>query len=103
LGEIDVEVNPLALRRDFELFVPANVVGVGPQEYLHDVPVPELVGFLFEIRIGLEIERLVRIVGAGKEQVEVVECPARTHFRAEIGLWCAVGVRSEQNCRRGAP
>jgi hypothetical protein len=55
LGKIDVEFNPVALRRDFELFVPANIVGVGPQEYLDDVPVPELVGFLFEIRIGLRL------------------------------------------------
>src|SRR5208337_3845341 len=38
--EIDIEIGPLLLRRKFELLVSANIVKVGTDEQLSDIPFP---------------------------------------------------------------
>ena len=53
--EIDVEVDPLTLRRDFELFVTLDIRKVGANEGFGYLPVPELVGFLMRVWVRLEM------------------------------------------------
>ena len=43
--EIDVEVDPLTLRRDFELFIAPDILEIRADENLRDVPLPELERF----------------------------------------------------------
>jgi len=40
VGEINVEVYPFPLRRNFKFFVTANVLEVRTQEYFRHIPVP---------------------------------------------------------------
>jgi hypothetical protein len=92
------------VRRDFELFVRANIGGVRPRNTSPRRPTPRVSWFPFRVQErvwdwAVCSHRRAQV----KVQVEVVERPARTHFRAEIRLGCAVGVRSEQNCGRGVP
>src|SRR5579864_1667615 len=53
--EIDVKVDPLALRRDFEFLVALDIGEVGANEGFGDVPVPELVGFFVSVWVRFEM------------------------------------------------
>src|SRR5512140_1137957 len=77
--EIYVQVDPLALRRNFEFLVMLYVREVRTDKHFRYVPVPELIGFLASVRLGLKVELLI---GTNKQEVQVVSCPARAHFRA---------------------
>ena len=45
LRQVDVKIDPFALRRDFELFIAPDILEIRADENLRDVPVPELEGF----------------------------------------------------------
>ena len=69
LVAVDIEVHPLGLRRDFKLLVLTDVLIVGADEGLSDVPVPEAIGFFRGVGLWLEIQI---VVGSDVEQVEIV-------------------------------
>jgi hypothetical protein len=66
LVEIHIDIDPLALWRNLNLLISADVVRVGAEKYLRDIPVPELVGLVTQVGIGLEIERIIVTVGTAK-------------------------------------
>src|SRR5271169_1727566 len=43
LGQVNVEIDPLPLRRDFELFVSADVLKIRTDEDLGNIPIPKLI------------------------------------------------------------
>src|ERR1017187_7369472 len=43
LGKVNVEIDPLPLRRDFELFVSADVLKIRTNEDLGNIPIPKLI------------------------------------------------------------
>src|SRR5215470_5186901 len=71
--QIDIEINPLSLRRNFELLVALNVPEIRADENLSHVPVPELVGLCRRLRIRFQIELLVR---ANEQEIEILFRPA---------------------------
>src|ERR1700690_2628374 len=76
-SEVDVEVDPLALGREFEFFVAADIGEVRADEDLGDVPVPqpESLGRRAWVRPEVQL-----FVGADEEEVEVVWGPAGANF-----------------------
>src|SRR5882762_10563992 len=89
LVQVDIEVNPLALRRYFKFLITLDVLEVGTEEHFRDIPVPKFVGFLLCIRRRLEIQLPV---GANEKEVQVVRGPTRADLRAIAGNWFAVRV-----------
>src|ERR1039458_2874325 len=43
LGQVNVEIDPLPLRRDFEFFVSADVLKIRTNENLGNIPIPKLI------------------------------------------------------------
>ena len=70
--QIHVQVDPFALRGDFEFLVTFYVGEIGTNKHFCDVPVPKLVGFLASIRSGLKMQLLV---GANKQEIQVFVFP----------------------------
>src|SRR5260370_26029696 len=98
--QIHVEVDPLALRGNFEFFVALDVDEVGTDEYLGDIPVPKLVGFLMSIRFRLEMQLLVR---TSEQKVEIILSPARAHFCAVARVGLSERILLHVNGARGSP
>ncbi len=82
--QVDVKIDPFALRRDFELFIAPDILEIRADENLRDVPVPELEGVCQRIWIGFQIERFVR---ADEQKIEIVLGPPRTNCRAVTRKW----------------
>src|SRR5215470_7704254 len=77
--QVNVEIDPLALWRNFEFLVALDVREIRADECFRDFPVPQFVGFFLRIGIGLQAKLFVR---AEEEEVEIVFRPARADFRA---------------------
>ena len=87
--EIDIEVDPLSLRRQFQFLVAQDHLEVRAGKRFGDIPVPKLVGFGRRIWIGLEMQFFIR---TGEKNVEIPRRPARPDFGSISGLLPAVGV-----------
>ncbi len=74
--EIDIEVDPLALRRYFKLLIPANVLKVGAYKQLSNIPIPEAEGLVHSVRRRLEIKLLV---GTCEKEIKIVLRPSGTY------------------------
>src|ERR1035437_5801942 len=98
--EIDIQVDPLPLRGDFEFPIPADVFEVGAYENLRYVPLPKFVSLSRCGGIRLQIELLV---GADEQKVEISVRPSRSNFRpvSRHGITAATVV--EINSRTAAP
>ena len=59
LAQVNIEVNPFALRRDFKLLVALDIREIGADEDFSDVPIPEFVGFFLSIWRRFKVEFLV--------------------------------------------
>jgi hypothetical protein len=94
LVEIDVEVNPFALRREFEFFIAADVLEVGANEGLGDVPVPEPIGLRRCVGRGFQIELFV---GRSEEEIEAVLGPTGADLGAMGGNGRAIRVASDED------
>ena len=79
LRQVDIQIDPLPLRRHFELPVSADVLEVGTNKHLGEVPIPELVRFRRSTGRGFKIQFFVR---TDKQEVQILFCPARADFRA---------------------
>src|ERR1700734_3042218 len=77
--QIHIQVDPFALRRNFEFLVMLYIREVGTDKYFRYVPVPKLVGFLVSIRFRFNVQFFVR---TSKQKVQVILRPARANFRA---------------------
>jgi hypothetical protein len=80
--EIDIEVDPLPLRRNLKFLVSPDVVKVRADEQLGDIPIPKAVGFLYHNRRRLQIEFLV---GAFEKEIQIFLRPSRAYSRAIPG------------------
>jgi hypothetical protein len=80
--EINIEVNPLPLWRDFELFISPDVLKVGTNKKFCDIPIPKPIGLFHRVRRGLQIQFLV---GACVEKVEIVLRPPGTYLSSIPG------------------
>jgi len=79
LRQVDIQIDPLPLRRHFELPVSTDVLEVGTNKHLGEVPIPELVRFRRSTGRGFKIQFFVR---TDKQEVQILFCPARADFRA---------------------
>jgi len=100
LVEVDVEVDPLPLRRDFEFLVALDIGEIGANESFSYVPVPKLVGFFVSVWIRFEMELLVR---ASEKEVEIVIRPAGTDFGSKSRHWVAKRVFLDEDGTGTAP
>src|SRR5882762_2134016 len=100
LVQINIEVNPLALRRDLQLLVAPDILKVGSEKHFSNVPVPKLVGFLLGVRRGFEIQLLI---GANKQEVKMVRGPTRADFGAVGGNYLPMRVFIHGDARRFTP
>src|SRR6516164_1859482 len=88
--EIDIEINPLSLRRYLEFFVASNVLEICADKSLGNIPVPELVRLGRCVGIGLQIQFFIR---AYEKNVEIPLRPARPDFRSILRESAPVRVR----------
>src|ERR1039458_4630883 len=72
--EVDIQIDPLSLRRNLEFFVPFYVLEIRADERFRDIPIPKLVGLGRRIRIRRQIEFFI---GTHEKKVEVLLRPAR--------------------------
>src|SRR6185369_5540730 len=66
--QVNVQVNPLALGGHFELFVTLNIGEVRADEHFCYIPIPQLIGFLASIWVGLQVELFI---GAGEQKIKI--------------------------------
>src|SRR5664280_2368999 len=78
LGQIDIEVDPFALRGNLKFLISLDILEVRTNKYLGDVPVPETECLRGSVGRGIEIQLLIR---TSEQEVEVPFCPARADFR----------------------
>ena len=57
---IDLEVHPFTLRGHLELLVTCDVLEIGSDERLGDVPVPQPRRLSGSVRLGLQIQLVIR-------------------------------------------
>src|SRR6266568_5785751 len=79
LAQVNIEINPLALWRDFKLLVALDIPKIGADENFGHVPIPQFVGLFLSIWRGLKVEFLIR---ADEQKVEIALCPARADLGA---------------------
>src|ERR1035438_7960274 len=82
LAEVNIEVNPFALWRDFKLLVALDICKIGADKDFGDVPIPQFVGFFLSIWRRLKVEFLV---GADEQKIEISPRPARPDLGAIPG------------------
>src|SRR5215469_1768626 len=90
LVQINIQIDPFVLGGDFELFIALNVLKIRADEYFGHIPVPQCIGFVGGIRLGLEIQLPER---TNEEKIDVVFCPAGTNLGAVFRNRSPVGVR----------
>src|SRR5271169_6415729 len=73
--EIDIQIDPLPLRRNLEFFVPFYVLEIRADERFRDIPIPKLVRLSRRIRIRRQVKFFV---GTYEKKVEVLFRPARS-------------------------
>src|SRR5882757_4263038 len=100
LVQINIEVDPLPLRRDFEFFVLLDVGEVRSEKHFSNVPVPKLVSFLVTVRRRPEIQSFI---GANKQEVEVFRGPTGADFGAIAGNYFPVRILVHGDAGRSAP
>src|SRR5574340_77307 len=86
--DVDIEIHPLAARRDLEFLIAVDVARVPPREDFGHVPLPQVIGFGLDFRVGFQVERFVR---TDEKEVDVLIRPARADFGAMAGHRFAVG------------
>src|SRR5438445_515245 len=100
LVKIYVEINPFALRRNFELLVMLDVSKIRANKYFGHVPIPQLVRFVLRIRVRLHRELLVR---ADKQEIQVLARPSGAYFRPISGNSLALRIALHVHGPRPAP
>ena len=98
--EIDIEIDPLALGRDFEFLVSADILEIRAEKNLRDIPLPKFVRLALRFGIGLEVELLER---ANEKEVEVLCRPAGAHLGAIARHGITAPVVFEINGRNSTP
>src|SRR5918993_684975 len=100
IAAIDVQIEPLATRRDLEFLIAGNLLLVRADECLNNVPIPEPWRFFGRWCLWFEIELVVR---ADVEQVKVFARPARTDFCRPAVDGAAQVVSRDDDARRILP
>src|SRR5580658_517329 len=98
--EIDLQIDPLPLRRNLEFFVPFYVLEIRADEHFRDIPIPKLVGLSQRIRIRRQVKFFV---GTYEKKVEVLLGPARSDLGAIFRLSFAESIRLHVDGLRPAP
>src|SRR5215471_8273648 len=74
LAQIDIQIDPFSLRRDFKLLIALDIRKIGADEGFGNVPIPQLIRFFLSIRRRLQVEFLVR---ADEQKIKIALRPAR--------------------------
>src|SRR5712691_4245454 len=97
----DVQIDPKAIRADFEFFITAEMRRVGLKKSFHDVAVPELVAAA--VGFGIRKNGDDTVFGA-ESQIERFRGPEQPHFRFSFGISVlALPVSAETQRRRQLP
>lgn len=100
LLQIDIEIEPFALRGQFELSIAVDRVELGTDEGLRHIPVPETTRGPVQYRVRLEMQLFIR---AEEEKVQIGGRPARTHLGIVPGNFVPVCIVSHMDSRRTLP
>ena len=98
--EIDIQINPLSLRRNLKFFVAFDVLEIRANERFRDIPIPKPVCLGRRIRIRLQIEFFVRTY---EKEVEILLRPARPDLSTIFRLSLAERIRLHVDGFRPAP